>query len=333
VGEVKIRDDSAQVNGIGGGLSNSIISRVRITHTKCGMWLDGPFDSLLITGVTIHDTTADGINFHDGVTNSVVEQSFIRNTGDDGLAMWSDQHADTNNTFRYNTVQVRCRLLCPTVLLRSLCIKRMHVAYSLSRVCFSSTNTFLQVPVLANCIAIYGGSDNSALGNVVSDSVTEGGGLHVGNRFNSVALSGRTTLANNEISRWYVCGEVPATFFAHLWAYLRRSAHRQALLILYFPACACTSCSGCLDPNWQFGVGAIWFYALDSPMSGAIVVNNTSISSSPYEAIHFIGSSVYNVAFVNVTVSNVSTFVFQVRDVSETFAVQCASCHVSDFAS
>ena len=64
VGEVKIRDDASQVNGIGGALSDSIITGVDITHTKVGMWLDGPFESLLISGCSIHDTTADGINFH-----------------------------------------------------------------------------------------------------------------------------------------------------------------------------------------------------------------------------------------------------------------------------
>lgn len=65
MGEVKIRDDASQVNGIGGALSDSIVSGVEVTHTKCGMWLDGPFDSLLISGCSIHDTTADGINFHE----------------------------------------------------------------------------------------------------------------------------------------------------------------------------------------------------------------------------------------------------------------------------
>ena len=32
----------------------------------------------------------DGINFHQGVTNSMVEQTIIRNTGDDCLAMWPE---------------------------------------------------------------------------------------------------------------------------------------------------------------------------------------------------------------------------------------------------
>jgi hypothetical protein len=70
--------------------------------------------------------------------------------------------------------------------------------------------------------------------------------------------------------------------------------------------------SGCLDQNWLFGVGALWFYALDSPMTGAIAVTTTSIVDSPFEAIHFIGSSITGVHFDGVTVSNVSTFVFQV---------------------
>ena len=64
VGEVKIRDDSADVSGIGGAFMNSVISGVDISHTKCGMWVNGPFDGLLISGCSIHDTTADGINFH-----------------------------------------------------------------------------------------------------------------------------------------------------------------------------------------------------------------------------------------------------------------------------
>lgn len=32
--------------------------KVWIEHNKCGMWLDGPFDSLHITGVIIRNTLA-----------------------------------------------------------------------------------------------------------------------------------------------------------------------------------------------------------------------------------------------------------------------------------
>ncbi len=71
--------------------------------------------------------------------------------------------------------------------------------------------------------------------------------------------------------------------------------------------------AGCLDPDWLFGVGAVWFYALDEDMTGEINVSSTTIADSPYEAIHFIGSSVTNVAFDNINITNVGTFVFQLQ--------------------
>jgi hypothetical protein len=231
VGEVKIRDDGDPVNGVGGALIDSVFGNLWIQHTKCGFWLDGPFDNLLITGAFIRDTTADGVNFHQGVTNSIVEQSILRNTGDDGLAMWSQNQPDTKNSFRYNTVYT---------------------------------------PVLANNIAIYGGSDNSMLNNIVYDTITQGGGLHVGNRFGSVPLGGTTTISNNLVVR-----------------------------------------AGCLDPNWNFGVGAIWFYALDGVMNGNIQVTNNVIQDSPYEAVHFIGSTVNNVNFNNLQINKAGSFAFQ----------------------
>lgn len=231
VGEVRIRNDGDPVNGIGGAFSDSVISNVWIAHTKCGMWLDGPFDNLLITGCVIRDTTADGINFHDGISNSVVEHTALRNLGDDGLAMWSDQKPDTNNTFRLNTVQV---------------------------------------PVLANNIAIYGGTDNSMQSNLVYDTVAQGGGLHVGNRFSSVPLAGTTRVFNN-------------------------GAYR----------------AGCVDTNWNFGVGAMWFYALDSAINGGIVAADNDLIDSSQEAIHFIGSSVNNVTFTRINITSPTTFAFQ----------------------
>ncbi|HEX4706021.1 MAG TPA: glycosyl hydrolase family 28-related protein, partial [Pseudonocardiaceae bacterium] len=93
-GDVRERIDTDQVNGIGGALSNSTIDGLYIHHTKVGIWLDGPMTNLKITNNIIVDQIADGINFHTGVTNSVVSNNFIRNTGDDGLAMWSQTVED-----------------------------------------------------------------------------------------------------------------------------------------------------------------------------------------------------------------------------------------------
>lgn len=60
--------------------------------------------------------------------------------GDDALAMWAEKDTDANNVFQFNTIQV---------------------------------------PVLANGIAIYGGTNNSATDSYVADSICDGGGLQV----------------------------------------------------------------------------------------------------------------------------------------------------------
>jgi hypothetical protein len=162
-GQTITRVDSETSSAAGGALSSSTLQNLWIEHNKCGLWLDGPFDSLHITGLTIRNTFADGINFHQGVTNSMVEQSIIRNTGDDSLAMWPETpNAYSANVFQFNT---------------------------------------LSLPVLANNIAIYGGNDNSATDNLCIDTIVEGAGLQTGSRFDSVALGGTTTFARNTLTR------------------------------------------------------------------------------------------------------------------------------------
>jgi len=143
-------------------LTNTIVQNLWIEHTKCGMWLDGPFDNYHTTGVNIRNQWADGVNFHKGVTNSVVEQSILRNTGDDSLAMWPDSMAESKNIFKFNTITI---------------------------------------PVFANGIAIYGGSDHQVTDNYVADTVCEGSAYQVGNRFNSGVLGGTITLARNTAIR------------------------------------------------------------------------------------------------------------------------------------
>ena len=161
-GDVRERIDSDQVNGIGGALSNSTIEGLYIHHTKVGMWLDGPMSNLKVRNNIIVDQIADGINFHTGVTDSVVANNFVRNTGDDALAMWSDQTEDANNTFDHNTVQT---------------------------------------PVLANGIALYGGTDNTISNNLVADPIREGSGLQVGSRFGAQPFTGSLWITNNTTVR------------------------------------------------------------------------------------------------------------------------------------
>jgi hypothetical protein len=63
-----------------------------------------------------------------------------------------------------------------------------------------SFNTVI-APILANNIAIYGGSNNSITDNVVSETQDQGGGIHVANRFSAVPLAGTTTFARNTTIR------------------------------------------------------------------------------------------------------------------------------------
>ncbi|CAG2180681.1 unnamed protein product, partial [Oppiella nova] len=147
IGDIRERNDNAPTNAVGGSLSDSTIDNLWLQHVKCGGWFDGKMNNLVIKNTRIEDTTADGVNFHKGVTNCVVQNSFIRNTGDDGLAMWSEQFPNKNNKFINNTVGI---------------------------------------PILANNIAIYGGTDIEVSDNFVYDTITNGGGLHVSNRYNGV---------------------------------------------------------------------------------------------------------------------------------------------------
>ncbi|MFI6474795.1 discoidin domain-containing protein [Streptomyces sp. NPDC050516] len=241
IGEITERVDEDQVNGIGGALSNSTVDDVWLQHTKVGAWMDGPMDDFHIKNSRILDQTADGVNFHWGVTHSSVENTFLRNTGDDGLAMWSDTVTDANNTFKGNTVVA---------------------------------------PVLANNIALYGGKDNAATDNVVADTVTNGGGLHVGNRFDGVNpgsgtdVQGTVTLARNTTIR-----------------------------------------AGNADLGWPFPIGAVWFDSRNSTMDKATVnVTDTDILDSSYAAVQFVSGTTKGVAFNNVNIDGTGTFALQFND-------------------
>lgn len=209
-GSVKERRDDLALAAIGGTMNHSRLTNLYLHHTKVGVWLDGPMHDLSIRDLRIADQMADGINLHRGVSDAVIANNFIRNTGDDGIALWSDRQANRHITIRDNSVAI---------------------------------------PVLANGIALYGGHDLSVRRNLVTDTVTEGGGIHIGTRFHSTAFSGWIDVVGNQLTR-----------------------------------------TGSFDPNWKRGVGAIWFYALERPISGArILVRDNDIASSTCESITLMG--------------------------------------------
>jgi hypothetical protein len=239
-GDVRERIDTDQVNGIGGALSNSTIDGLYIQHTKVGMWFDGPMTNLSITNNVIVDQIADGLNFHTGVTNSVVSNNFIRNSGDDGLAMWSEKIADAGNTFDHNTVQT---------------------------------------PVLANGIAIYGGTDNTVSNNLVADPIREGSAIQVGSRFGAEAFTGHLWITNNTTVR-----------------------------------------AGTYELNWNIGLGAIWFYALEKNIDADIQVVGDNFLDNTYNAIMLVADwpvkdlySITNLHFADVKVDGTGTSVVSAR--------------------
>jgi hypothetical protein len=239
IGEITEREDNDQVNGLGGALTNSTVDNLWIQHTKVGAWMDGPMDNFTIKNSRILDQTADGVNFHTGVTNSTVTNTFLRNLGDDGLAMWPERVANVNDSFTHNTVVL---------------------------------------PILANNIVTYGGRDIKITDNVASDTITNGGGIHIANRYPGVnsgqgtAVAGTITAARNTLLR-----------------------------------------AGNSDFNWNFGVGAIWFDGLNEPVNATINVTDTDILDSSYEALQFIEGSTKTVNFNNVNVDGTGTYMIQAQ--------------------
>jgi hypothetical protein len=240
IGEITERVDADQVNGLGGAMSNSTVDDLWIQHTKVGAWMDGPMDRFTIKNSRILDQTADGVNFHIGVTNSTVTNTFVRGTGDDGLASWPENKPNVNDAFTHNTVVA---------------------------------------PVLANNIVTYGGRDFTISDNVVSDTVTNGGGIHVANRYPGVnsgsgtAVAGTITVARNTLLR-----------------------------------------AGNSDYNWHFGVGALWFDGLNEAINATVNVTDSDIIDSSYEAIQFIeGGATHTVNFTNVNVAGTGTYMIQAQ--------------------
>ncbi|PTA47425.1 discoidin domain-containing protein [Micromonospora sp. RP3T] len=242
IGDIRERVDEDQVNALGGAMTDSVVDNLWLQHTKVGAWMDGPMDNFTIRNSRILDQTADGVNFHWGVTNSTVTNTFVRNTGDDALAMWAQSVPNVGNSFTHNTIGVT---------------------------------------ILANHLVTYGGRNITIADNVTADSVTNGGGIHVANRYPGVtgptAVAGTITVARNTLIR-----------------------------------------NGNSDYNWNFGVGAIWFSALNEPIQGAAInVTDTDILDSSYAALHWIEGQTSGISFTNVRIDGAGTYALQVQAPSQ----------------
>jgi parallel beta-helix repeat protein len=144
-----------------GQSSNIRLENLWIEHTKVGVWANR-ISKLTLTGSRIRNTLADGINLCREISNSEVSNNDFRNTGDDGIAMWSSAVADTGNKIFKNTVRY---------------------------------------PWLANNIAVYGGKNSMVYSNALYDTVGMDGGINISTRFDPQPFAGETIIHNNLMVR------------------------------------------------------------------------------------------------------------------------------------
>ncbi|MYY05452.1 mycodextranase [Streptomyces sp. SID4913] len=166
IGEVTERVDSNPDNFVNGSLGpDSRVSGMWLQHLKVGLWLTGNNDNLVVENNRILDTTADGLNLNGSAHGVQVRDNFLRNQGDDSLAMWSLNAADTDSAFANNTISQ---------------------------------------PNLANGIAIYGGSDITVKDNLISDTNALGSGIAISNQKFAdpfFPLGGTITVSGNTLVR------------------------------------------------------------------------------------------------------------------------------------
>ena len=170
-GVTTIRDDSndfAGIEGNGSRSTNVTVENIWMEHMKVGVWSCNS-ENLIIQGCRIRNTFADGINLCSATNNAVVRNNQLRNTGDDSIASWPWLANCTGNTIVHNTIQV---------------------------------------PTLANGVAIYGGGEFVVDNNYVADTICNGAGVVVGSEFETPkSFTGTVTVKNNVLDR---CGSMQA---------------------------------------------------------------------------------------------------------------------------
>jgi hypothetical protein len=161
------RHDDSTANAIDGSLgTGSVVRGLWIQNTNVGLWLQYGNTRVTVEDSEILDTDADGVNLNGNATDTTVRDVLVRNTGDDGLAIWSYPAVDAGDTFSHDTVEQ---------------------------------------PNLANGIAAYGGTDDTIADDVVADTNALGSGIDISNeQFASpgfTPFAGRVSVVRNTVLR------------------------------------------------------------------------------------------------------------------------------------
>lgn len=198
-GDVTTRDPDSAPNSdaaIEGDFgSGSLIHHIATNHAKVGLWVKGNTNGLYAAAMRIRNTMADGVNINGNATGVRVEQSTLRNTGDDALAMWS--HAGAGGTVRDSVV---------------------------------AFNT-VALPILANGAAVYGGANNRIEDNIVTDTVFQGSGITVSNWHDATPFSGTTVVQRNTLTRTGTHSLDWGSDLGALWLYAPTTALTGAVVL------------------------------------------------------------------------------------------------------
>ena len=159
-GDQEQRDDAYDSAIQGRFGQGSLIQNLWISSTKYGIGLTDTRGAYVV-GTRIRDTYADGVNLNTDAQDIGVEHLHIRNTGDDGMAIWA-KGSSRRNRFKHCTVQA---------------------------------------PYHASAIAVYGGDSNSVEDCTVADTVRNGAGIHIGTRHDPIPFAGSTRVLRSSIAR------------------------------------------------------------------------------------------------------------------------------------
>jgi hypothetical protein len=229
--------------------SGSLILNVWMEHAKVGLWAV-PGTGLDVSGVRARDIYADGIHVHGGSSGTRVEQSQVRNTGDDNIALDTEGGDVTDCTVSHDTVQS---------------------------------------PIQANGIGVYGGGSNVVESNTVSDTVAFGSGITISSAFGQ-NFSGPTTVRNNLLSRAGSHNYNWNSDLGALWIFADakgditqpvsvtgntiKDSSYQAVLLSY----AHTISNLTLDHDTVTGAGT-WGFDIND-VTGGMTVSNTTVSGT-----------------------------------------------------